>query len=94
MDEPAKMSEKESINVLSAVRLMASNKRYALRYSKPSIKMIEDVGSESTTGVGVNGVVCAKGTVVLKQDSSGCVGTVVFDRIRLWEFGVKFNNEK
>ena len=57
MDEPAKMSEKESINVLSAVRLMASNKRYALRYSKPSIKMIEDVGSESTTGVGVNGVV-------------------------------------
>jgi hypothetical protein len=57
MDEPAKMSEKEGINVLSAVRLMASNKRYVVRYSQPSIKMVEDAGSESTAGVRVDGVV-------------------------------------
>jgi hypothetical protein len=57
MDEPAKVSEKEGIDVLSAVRLMASNKRDMMRNSEPSVKIVENVGSESTAGVGVDGVV-------------------------------------
>ena len=57
MDEPLEMSEKEGINVLSAVRFMASNKRYVVRYSKPSVKMVENAGGECTTRVGVDEVV-------------------------------------
>ena len=45
------MSEKEGINVLSAVRVMASNKRYVVRYTEPSVKMVENAGDESTTRV-------------------------------------------
>ena len=60
------MSEKEGINVLSAVRFMASDKRYMVRYSEPSVKMVENADGESTSRVGVDGVVWSKGTVVFE----------------------------
>ena len=87
------MSHEDTVSMFGTVGFVASNQGDTVSGAKPGVEVRDNCGKESTTGIRVDGVICAERLIVLEEHCGNGEGSIVFDGIGLRKFRIVLNDK-